>query len=98
MRRIHAGLFVIAVGSAAVAGAQAPHGPRAAAATAAEPDPLEARPIPDTVPEIVRKAFKIAESEKPGATHIELPEDVAEMRTEERPIPPIRSTARVAAP
>ena len=35
MRRIHAGLFVIAVGSAAVAGAQAPHGPRAAAATAA---------------------------------------------------------------
>ncbi|TCP24522.1 acetolactate synthase large subunit [Scopulibacillus darangshiensis] len=32
---------------------------------------------PDTVPEIVRKAFKIATNEKPGATHIEFPEDVA---------------------
>src|SRR5204862_1397806 len=31
---------------------------------------------PDTVPEIVRKAFKLAEAEKPGSTHIELPEDV----------------------
>jgi len=28
------------------------------------------------IPEVVRKAFKVAESEKPGATHIELPEDV----------------------
>src|SRR6266446_10301558 len=26
------------------------------------------------IPEVVRKAFKVAESEKPGATHIELPE------------------------
>ncbi len=32
---------------------------------------------PEVVPEIVRKAFKIAENEKPGATHIELSEDVA---------------------
>ncbi|MDY6778357.1 MAG: thiamine pyrophosphate-binding protein, partial [Candidatus Nanohaloarchaea archaeon] len=31
---------------------------------------------PETIPEIVRKAFSVAESEKPGATHIELPEDV----------------------
>lgn len=31
---------------------------------------------PEIVPEVVRKAFKVAESEKPGATHIELPEDV----------------------
>jgi acetolactate synthase I/II/III large subunit len=31
---------------------------------------------PDIVPEVVRKAFKVAESEKPGATHLELPEDV----------------------
>lgn len=30
-----------------------------------------------TIPEIVRKAFKLAEAEKPGATHIELPEDIA---------------------
>ena len=32
----------------------------------------------DIVAEAVRKAFKTAESEKPGATHLELPEDVAE--------------------
>lgn len=31
---------------------------------------------PDIVPEVVRKAFALAESEKPGATHLELPEDV----------------------
>lgn len=31
----------------------------------------------DTIPEIVRKAFKVAAEEKPGATHIELPEDIA---------------------
>jgi len=33
---------------------------------------------PDVVPEIVRKAFKLAEAEKPGSTHVELPENVAE--------------------
>lgn len=32
---------------------------------------------PETIPEIVRKAFKLAEMEKPGAVHIELPEDIA---------------------
>jgi acetolactate synthase I/II/III large subunit len=31
---------------------------------------------PEIVPEVVRKAFKVAESEKPGSTHLELPEDV----------------------
>ncbi len=31
---------------------------------------------PEIVPEVVRKAFAVAESEKPGATHLELPEDV----------------------
>src|SRR5205823_1572017 len=34
------------------------------------------------IPEVVRKAFKVAESEKPGATHIELPEDVMESDVE----------------
>lgn len=34
-------------------------------------------PSPQVVSEVVRKAFKIAEMEKPGATHIELSEDVA---------------------
>ncbi|MFC7393923.1 acetolactate synthase large subunit [Scopulibacillus cellulosilyticus] len=32
---------------------------------------------PDTIPEIVRKAFMISATAKPGATHIDLPEDVA---------------------
>lgn len=34
-------------------------------------------PEPMVIPEIVRKAFKVAELEKPGPTHIEIPEDVA---------------------
>ncbi|HIH42744.1 TPA: acetolactate synthase large subunit [Candidatus Woesearchaeota archaeon] len=33
--------------------------------------------IASVIPEVIRKAFKVAEMEKPGATHIELPEDVA---------------------
>ncbi len=33
--------------------------------------------VAETVPEVVRKAFRLARIEKPGATHIELPEDVA---------------------
>src|SRR6201993_3978172 len=31
---------------------------------------------PEIVPEVVRRAFKVAEPEKPGSTHLELPEDV----------------------
>src|SRR5205814_1041234 len=42
---------------------------------------------PDTVPEIVRKALKLAEAEKAGSTHIELPEDVAEEETSTNPKP-----------
>jgi acetolactate synthase-1/2/3 large subunit len=43
--------------------------------------------VPHTIPEIVRKAFKTSVLEKPGAVHIELPEDVAMMETEGRPLP-----------
>ena len=32
---------------------------------------------PSIIPEAVRKAFKVAQMEKPGSTHLELPEDVA---------------------
>lgn len=39
----------------------------------------------DFIPEIVRKAFRLAKEEKKGATHIELPEDVAEEETSARP-------------
>ncbi len=35
------------------------------------------------IPEVVRAAFKIAEMEKPGATHIELPEDIAHAAVQE---------------
>jgi acetolactate synthase-1/2/3 large subunit len=43
---------------------------------------------PEIVPEVVRKAFKVAESEKPGSTHLELPEDVMSRPLEARPLPP----------
>src|SRR6188474_488323 len=41
---------------------------------------------PQIVPEIVRKAFKVAQTEKPGATFIDFPENVAEMITDKKPI------------
>lgn len=40
------------------------------------------------IPEVVRKAFKLAQAEKPGATHIELPEDVAKEEVADCPIEP----------
>ena len=36
---------------------------------------------PNTIPTVLRSAFKTAEAERPGAVHIELPEDVAEEET-----------------
>ncbi|MFL5822003.1 MAG: acetolactate synthase large subunit [Solirubrobacteraceae bacterium] len=42
---------------------------------------------PEIVPEVVRKAFKVAESEKPGATHLELPEDVMARPLDAQPLP-----------
>lgn len=41
---------------------------------------------PDIVPEIVRKAFKVAQTEKPGCCFIDFPENIAEMKVEGRPI------------
>ena len=41
---------------------------------------------PDIVHEAVSKAFKLAEREKPGATHLELPEDVAAAETDREPL------------
>ena len=38
------------------------------------------------VSEIVRKAFKVAETEKPGPTHIEIPADIASEETGEAPL------------
>lgn len=41
---------------------------------------------PDTVAEICRLAFKYAEAPKPGATHIDLPKNVAHMESPARPL------------
>ena len=41
----------------------------------------------DSIPEIVHKAFKLARAEKPGACHVELPEDVAKHEAEAAPLP-----------
>jgi acetolactate synthase I/II/III large subunit len=36
---------------------------------------------PDTIPTVVRNAFKLAQAERPGAVHLELPEDIAVSRS-----------------
>jgi acetolactate synthase-1/2/3 large subunit len=46
--------------------------------------------MPAVIPEVIRKAFKVAEAEKPGACHIEVPEDVAEEAAEGEPLSPGR--------
>ena len=42
---------------------------------------------PDITPEIVRKAFKVAQTEKPGGAFIDFPENIAEMPCDKKPIP-----------
>ena len=42
---------------------------------------------PNIIPEVVRKAFKLAEEEKKGVCFIEFPENVAEMDVLEQPLP-----------
>jgi acetolactate synthase-1/2/3 large subunit len=41
---------------------------------------------PRIIPEVVRTAFHAAETEKPGAAHIELPEDIAEFEAHGSPL------------
>ncbi len=41
---------------------------------------------PEVIPEIVRKAFKLAQTEKTGACFIEFPENIAEMDIDETPL------------
>ena len=52
-------------------------------------------PSADVIPEAVRKAFKIAQTEKPGATHLELPEDVADSIFDEAALRPLAVQAPV---
>jgi acetolactate synthase-1/2/3 large subunit len=45
---------------------------------------------PNTIPEIIRKSVRLARAEKPGAVHIELPEDVAAETATGEPMQPKR--------
>ena len=49
------------------------------------------------IPEVVRKAFKVAQAQKPGPTHIELPEDVMAAEVDAEPLP-VRSARRRPEP
>ena len=42
----------------------------------------------DNIPARVREAFRLAQEEKPGAVHLELPEDIAHDPSDSVPIPP----------
>ena len=50
----------------------------------------------DNIPEITRKAVRLARTEKPGACHIELPEDIAKMEAVTTPLEPHRFRRPVA--
>jgi acetolactate synthase-1/2/3 large subunit len=52
---------------------------------------------PRIIPEAVRKAFKVAQAQKPGPTHIELPEDVMGATVDAEPLP-ARTTLRRPEP
>jgi len=54
--------------------------------------------VAESTPEVVRKAFRLARLEKPGATHIELPEDVASAEVDGAPIKVRRTTYPQADP
>ena len=49
-----------------------------------------------TVPARVREAFRQAAEERPGATHLELPEDIAREETDEAPIPASQTRRPIA--
>ncbi len=53
---------------------------------------------PDTVAEIARLAFKYAEAPKPGATHIDLPKNIAHMPSPAKPLRPQQAPALYADP
>jgi len=64
-----------------------------------EPVTKWATPIrnPEDIPEVVSKAFKLAVAEKPGACHIELPEDIASMPVDSKPFESQRPVQAVPA-
>ena len=52
----------------------------------------------NTIPEILRKAVRLSRMEKPGAVHIELPENLAKHDSNEQPITPRRFYRSHTAP
>ncbi|MCL4490914.1 MAG: acetolactate synthase large subunit [Nitrospirae bacterium] len=52
---------------------------------------------PGTIPEVVRKTFKVAVLEKMGPTHIEIPEDITEAEAAGTPITPVKTVYPVPA-
>ncbi len=52
--------------------------------------------LPEGTPEVIRTAFRMARLERPGATHVEIPEDVAERMVAATPMP-VRRTRYAAA-
>ncbi len=52
--------------------------------------------LPEVIPEIVAKAFKVAETEKPGCSFIDFPENIANMEViDKAPLRVLRPTAPV---
>jgi len=49
---------------------------------------------PRMIPEAVRKAFKVAQAQRPGPTHLELPEDVMAATVDAEPLPARRGRRR----
>ncbi|WP_321326403.1 acetolactate synthase large subunit [Thiomicrorhabdus sp.] len=41
---------------------------------------------PDIIPEVVRKAFKVAQAEKPGCSFIDFPENIAQYDVDKKPL------------
>ncbi len=57
---------------------------------------------PEIVPEVIRKAFKVAKAEKPGCCFIDFPENIAEQQVEGKlplkvqdPLPPVAPLAKI---
>jgi acetolactate synthase-1/2/3 large subunit len=50
----------------------------------------------DAIPSRIREAFRLAQEERPGAVHLELPEDIADEATDVKPIPASRVRRPVA--
>ena len=50
----------------------------------------------NNIPSMIREAFRISQEERPGAAHLELPEDVAGEEAESQPLPRSRARRPVA--